>query len=51
MAYLERKGIAKSSMTPKGYGETNLVNNCYDSVQCSEAEHQENRRTEVLVIA
>ena len=34
----------------KGYGETQLVNRCKDGVKCSKAEHQENRRTEFIIV-
>lgn len=48
--YLIEKGVKKTSITAKGYGETKLVNRCKDGVQCSEEEHQENRRTEVKIL-
>jgi outer membrane protein OmpA-like peptidoglycan-associated protein/tetratricopeptide (TPR) repeat protein len=50
VSYLTQKGIAKDRMLPVGYGETKLVNDCSDDVDCSEAEHQQNRRTTVRVI-
>lgn len=34
----------------KGYGETRLVNECSDGVKCSKEKHQENRRTEFIII-
>jgi outer membrane protein OmpA-like peptidoglycan-associated protein len=37
-------------MVPVGYGETKLVNDCSDDVDCSEEEHQQNRRTTVRVL-
>ncbi|OCX51010.1 hypothetical protein BEL04_20030 [Mucilaginibacter sp. PPCGB 2223] len=33
----------------KGYGETRLLNRCKNGVNCSEAEHQLNRRTEFTI--
>jgi len=48
--YLIKKGISKDRITAKGYGESNLVNNCVDLTPCSEEEHQLNRRTEFRVI-
>jgi len=48
--YLVSKGIAKTRMIAKGYGESKLLNKCADGVTCSEEEHQKNRRTEVIVI-
>jgi len=47
--YLVSRGISRSRMVAKGYGESRLVNRCADGVACSEAEHQENRRTEFTV--
>jgi len=48
--YLIKKGVPKASMVVKGYGETQLLNRCKDGVQCSEEEHQENRRTEIKIL-
>lgn len=48
--YLVDHGIAKNRLEAKGYGETQLVNNCADGVFCSEEDHQANRRTEFKVI-
>lgn len=45
--YLIRNGIGKDRMVAKGYGETRPVNKC---VNCSEEEHQQNRRTEIKVL-
>jgi outer membrane protein OmpA-like peptidoglycan-associated protein/tetratricopeptide (TPR) repeat protein len=51
VAYLVKKGIATGRMVAKGYGETQLINKCANGVQCTEAEHQLNRRTEVKVLS
>lgn len=48
--YLTSKGIAKNRLKHKGLGESQLKNHCKDDVECSEEEHQENRRTEFIVI-
>lgn len=48
--YLVKQGIAKSRLKATGYGETQLVNNCADGVQCSEAEHQLNRRSTFVIV-
>lgn len=50
MNYLIEKGIAKDRIIDKGYGETQLRNQCKDGVKCTEEEHQENRRTEFKVL-
>jgi len=48
--YLTSKGVKKTQMKAKGYGETQLVNRCKDGIDCSEEEHQLNRRTEVKIL-
>ena len=48
--YLASKGISRDRLIARGYGETRLVNRCSDGVECTEAEHQENRRTEFRVL-
>lgn len=48
--YLVQKGIPKDRLQPVGYGETRLVNDCSDDVDCTEEEHQANRRTTIRVI-
>lgn len=47
--YLISKGIDKSRISSKGYGETRPVNKCVDGVECSEKQHQQNRRTEFKI--
>jgi outer membrane protein OmpA-like peptidoglycan-associated protein len=47
--YLVLNGINSARMTAKGYGETKLVNECADGVDCTEEQHQENRRTEFRI--
>jgi outer membrane protein OmpA-like peptidoglycan-associated protein len=39
------KGIDKKRLTAKGFGETQLTNHCTNGVECSDAEHKQNRRT------
>jgi len=48
--WLTKKGIDKTRLVAKGYGENVNVNNCSNNVPCSEEEHQYNRRTEFKVI-
>jgi len=48
--YLVRKGVSKANLGSKGFGESQPVNKCIDGVECSEAEHQENRRSEFIVV-
>lgn len=48
--WLISNGINRNRLTWKGYGETQLVNGCADGVDCSEAEHQMNRRSEFIIV-
>ncbi len=43
--WLIQNGIDPSRLSSKGYGEYDLVNDCADGVECSEEQHQENRRS------
>ncbi len=53
MAWLVKNGIAKKRLTGKGYGESQLTNNCpcepTNESSCSEEEHQLNRRSEFII--
>lgn len=49
--YLTAKGIDPARLKAKGYGETQLVNNCDDGIVCTEEEHQRNRRTTFRVLS
>lgn len=46
MEYIVGKGIAADRLKAKGYGETMIKNRCKNGVDCSELEHELNRRTE-----
>lgn len=48
--YLVSKGISASRLKGIGYGETKLINQCSNGIDCAEAQHQINRRTEMKVI-
>lgn len=49
--WLIKNGIEASRLTAKGYGESELVNECADNVQCTEEKHQKNRRSEFIVMS
>jgi outer membrane protein OmpA-like peptidoglycan-associated protein len=49
VAYLVHRGIDINRLSPVGYGERELLNQCSDGVSCTELDHQYNRRTEVRV--
>ena len=48
--YLVARGITPERLRARGYGESQLRNNCADGTPCSETEHQRNRRTEFRVL-
>src|SRR6218665_23168 len=47
--YMTARGVAKDRISGKGYGESKLINNCGDGVECTEEEHAKNRRTEFKI--
>ena len=49
--YIYSKGIKKEAILGKWYGESQLVNECGNNTKCSEAQHQENRRTEIKILS
>lgn len=49
--YLASKGIPRNRLSAKGYGESQLLNQCKDGVLCTEEEHERNRRTELKVLS
>lgn len=48
VTYLINRGVDRGRMIAKGYGESKPINDC---VTCTEAEHQQNRRTEFKLIS
>ena len=48
--YLMARGISGGRISARGAGESQLRNRCTDGVNCSEEEHQYNRRTEVRIV-
>jgi peptidoglycan-associated lipoprotein len=53
--WLVKNGIATERLTGKGYGETQLVNDCgcepTNKSNCTEEQHQMNRRSEFIITA
>ena len=47
---LDHSNIDRSNLSYQGYGESQLINNCSDGVNCSEEEHALNRRTEIKIL-
>jgi len=48
--YLVDKGIDPSRITFRGFGETELKNQCANGTKCDDSLHEENRRTEFKVL-
>ena len=48
---VQQGGINASRLTGRGYGETQLTNACANGIECSEEEHQLNRRSEFIIMA
>ncbi len=49
VGYLVRQGVNPLRITAQGYGERELTNRCANGIDCSESEHQQNRRTVIKV--
>jgi outer membrane protein OmpA-like peptidoglycan-associated protein/tetratricopeptide (TPR) repeat protein len=53
-AYIVKKGIEKTRISGKGYGESKLLNSCGCEGKvkstCTEFEHSQNRRTEFIIV-
>ena len=53
IAWLIKNGIAANRLTGRGYGESQLVNDCgcepTNASPCSEEQHQKNRRSEFVI--
>ncbi len=50
VAYLIRQGLPANRMVAVGYGEEAIRNHCTNGKECTEDEHQYNRRTEVKIL-
>ncbi|WP_034061500.1 OmpA family protein [Lacinutrix jangbogonensis] len=50
LEYIVNAGIDSSRLTSKGYGETQLINECANGIKCSDQAHQSNRRSEFIII-
>ena len=47
--WLIERGISESRLSAKGYGEYQLVNHCGNDTECTEEEHQLNRRSMFII--
>ncbi|WP_430613603.1 OmpA family protein [Flavobacterium sp. JP2137] len=50
IAWMVDQGIDKGRISGKGYGETQLLNHCVNGVKCTDEEHEQNRRSEFIVL-
>lgn len=48
--YLLKKGIEDRRLATRGFGESGIVNQCVDEVECTEEEHAVNRRTTFVIL-
>ncbi|MFC4220385.1 OmpA family protein [Flagellimonas marina] len=50
LEWLVNKGISRNRLSAKGYGESKLLNHCSNGIDCSEEEHQLNRRSVFMIV-
>lgn len=50
LEWFVNNGIDRSRLTAKGYGENQLVNQCSNGSECTEEEHQLNRRSMFIIV-
>ena len=48
--YINSQGIDSKRLVSKGYGETKIKNHCKNGVECTDDEHEVNRRTEFIIL-
>jgi len=48
--WLTKAGVDKDRIKPVGYGESNILNQCTEGVECTDDEHRFNRRTEFKIL-
>lgn len=49
--WIVKKGIREERIKPVGYGESAILNQCVNGVECTDEEHRFNRRTEFKIIS
>ena len=49
-AWLVERGVDPSQIITKGYGETQLWNDCEEGVRCTDDQHRQNRRTVIKIL-
>lgn len=48
--YLVSKGISIDRILSKAMGEEQLINECRDGIECTDGKHEENRRSEFMIV-
>jgi outer membrane protein OmpA-like peptidoglycan-associated protein len=48
--YIISRGIDSRRITGRGYGASQLINQCVKGVDCTDAQHAKNRRSEFVII-
>ncbi len=48
--FLIEQGIAQDRIKARGFGESQLINQCKNDIKCSSSEHIQNRRIEYVII-
>lgn len=48
--WLIKNGVMRERLRAQGYGESLPANHCINGVDCSEEQHQQNRRTEFIIL-
>lgn len=48
---VEQGDISATRLSGRGYGETKLFNACANGIECSDEEHQLNRRSEFIILS
>jgi len=50
LQYLLNYGIERNRLTAKGFGDSEIINQCIQGIECTEEEHQMNRRSEFILM-
>ncbi len=49
--WMVSKGIKEARIEAVGYGEENILNDCFNGIDCTDDQHRVNRRTEFKIIS
>lgn len=50
LQWFVNQGIDSERLSSRGFGESQLINSCADGVNCTEEAHQQNRRSEFIIV-